>query len=207
MNLVVIGATGGTGSQVVEQALAAGHMVTAIVRRPTAVTLRHQRLEVIQGDVFEPTTLAQPISGKDAVVSALGVTTAGPTTLFSTGIANIMQAMQSAEVRRLICISAGGLDPGPGLLRWIAKQMLWLMFKEAYSDMARMEAAVKASDLDWTIVRPPRLTNGPRTGQYHIAVNKHLSRGWSISRADLANYIVTHLEDPQTYCAQVEVAH
>ncbi|MBI1878941.1 MAG: SDR family oxidoreductase [Chloroflexi bacterium] len=207
MKLVVIGATGGTGSQVVEQALAAGHMVTALVRRPIAVTLQHNRLEVIQGDVFEPVTLAQPISGQDGVVSALGITTAGPTTLFSTGIANIMQAMQSANVRRLICVSAGGLDPGPGLLRWMAKQVLWLMFKDAYTDMARMEAAVKASDLNWTIIRPPRLTDRPRTGQYHIAVNKHLARGWSISRADLADYIVTHLEDPQTYCAQVEVAH
>src|SRR5574341_1684600 len=156
MKLVVIGATGGTGSQVVEQALAAGHRVTAIVRRPAAVALQHQRLEVIQGDVVEPATLAQPISGKDAVVSALGVTTDGPTTLFSTCIANIMQAMQSARVRRLVCISAGGLDPGPGLLRWLAKQLLWVMFKEAYTDMARMEAAVKASDLDWTIIRSPR---------------------------------------------------
>lgn len=207
MNLVVIGATGGTGSQVVAQALAAGHRVTALVRRPAAVPLQHPRLEVIQGDVFEPATLAQPIRGQDAVVSALGVTTHGPTTLFSTGIANIMQAMQSAGVRRLMCVSASGLDPGPLLQRWIAKPLLWLMFKEAYSALVRMEAAVKASDLDWTIVRPPRLTDGPRTGQYHIAVNQHLSRGWFISRADLADYIVTHLEDPQTYCAQVEVAH
>jgi putative NADH-flavin reductase len=110
-------------------------------------------------------------------------------------------------VRRLICVSASGLDPGPGPLRWLARQVLWLMFKDAYTDMARMEAAVKASNLDWTIVRPPRLTNGPHTGQYHVAVNKHLTRGWSISRADLADYIVTHLEDPQIYCAQVEVAH
>ena len=207
MKLVVIGATGGTGSQVVEQALAASHRVTALVRRPTAVTVQHPRLEVIRGDVYEPATLAQPIRGKDAVVSALGVTTTSPTTLFSTGIANIMQAMQFAGVRRLICISASGLDPGPGLLRWLARQVLWLMFKEAYTDMARMEAVVKASDLDWTIVRPPRLTNGPHTRQYHVAVNQHLARGWSISRADLADYIITHLEDPQTYCAHVEVAH
>jgi putative NADH-flavin reductase len=117
MKLVVLGATGGTGSQVVAQALAAGHIVTALVRRPAAVTLQHPRLEVIQGDVLEPATLAQPISRQDALVSALGVTKAGPTTLFSTGIANIMQAMQSAQVRRLICVSASGLDPGPGPLR------------------------------------------------------------------------------------------
>jgi putative NADH-flavin reductase len=207
MKLVVIGATGGSGSQVVAQALAGGHIVTAIVRRPAAVTLRHPRLEVIRGDVFEPATLARPIRGQEGVVSTLGVTRNGPTTLFSTGIVNIMQAMQSTGVRRLICVSASGLNPGPGFPRWLARQVLWLMFKEAYTDMARMEAAVKASDLAWTIVRPPRLTNGPHSGQYHIAVNKHLNRGWTISRADLADFIVTHLEDPQTYCAQIEVAH
>lgn len=207
MKLAVIGATGGTGSQVVRQALAAGHSVTAIVRRPAAVNLHHQRLEVVQGDVFEPATLAQPIRGKDAVVSALGGPASGPTTTFSTGITNIMQAMLSAQTRRLICVSASALDPGPDFLHWVVKQLLWLILKEAYTDLALMEEAVKASDLDWTIVRPPRLTNGPRTGQYHVAVNKHLPRGWSISRADLADYIVTHLEDPQTYCAQVEVAY
>jgi uncharacterized protein YbjT (DUF2867 family) len=116
-----------------------------------------------------------------------------------------MHAMQLASVRRLICISAGGLDPGPGIARWLAKTILWRLLRDSYIDMTRMEAEVKASDLDWTIVRAPMLTDKPRVGRYQIATNKHLSRGWSIPRADLADYIVTHLADPGSYRVLVEI--
>jgi len=207
MKLIVFGATGGTGSQVVEQALQAGHEVTVIARRPSATTIQHQQLQVVQGDVFEPATFAGAMKGQDAVVSALGVATREPTTLYSQGNANIMRAMQAAGVRRIICISASGLDPGPLWQRWIAKPLLWLILKNMYTDLERMEAAVRDSDLDWTIMRPPRMTNEPRTGQYHVAVNKHLSRAWKISRPDLADYIVKHLDDVMIHCALVEIAY
>jgi putative NADH-flavin reductase len=207
MKLVVFGATGGTGRQVVEQALAAGHTVTAVARRPAAIAIQHERLEVIHGDVLEPDTLAQAIAGKDVVVSALGVRTREPTTVYSEGVANIMRAMQAAGVRRLICVSASGLDPGPILQRWLAKPLLWRLFKYSYADMAIMETEIKRSNLDWTVIRPPRLTDSPRTGQYHTAVNRRLTRGWRVSRADLADYVVTHLDDPNAYRAQVEIAY
>jgi putative NADH-flavin reductase len=211
MKLIVFGATGGTGRLVVEQALAVGHTVTAVARRPSAVTVQHPRLTVRCGDVLEPATIMQPIAGQDAVVSALGVRNREPTTLYSAGIANIMAAMQAAapgrRPRRLICVSASGLDPGPGMVRWLAKHLLWRLFRYAYTDMACMEAAVEASDLDWTIIRPPRLTDKPRTGQYQIAINEHLPRGWSLARADLADYIVKHLNDLASYRAVVEVAY
>ena len=193
MNLIVFGATGGTGRQVVAQALTAGHAVTAVARRRDALAIRHDRLAVLHGDVLEPATLAQPLAGQDAVVSALGVRSRAPTTVFSAGVSNIIQAMEAAGVRRLICISAAGLDPGFGLLRWIAKSILYAMLRHAYDDMRRMEALVKDSGLDWTIIRAPMLMDEPRTGQYQIATNKHLARGRSIARADLADYIVTHL--------------
>ncbi len=206
MKLIVFGATGGTGRQVVAQALSAGHTVTAVARRPDILAIRHERLTVVGGDVLEPATLAQPLAGQDAVVSALGIRNREPTTLYSAGLANIMHAMQLASVRRLICISAGGLDPGPGIARWLAKTILWRLLHDSYIDMTRMETEVKASDLDWTIVRAPMLTDKPRVGRYQIATNSHLSRGWSIPRADLADYIVTHLADPGSYRALVEIA-
>jgi putative NADH-flavin reductase len=206
MKLIVFGATGGTGRQVVAQALSAGHTVTAVARHPEALALRHDRLMVLRGDVLEPAMLAQPLAGQDAVVSALGVRSRAPTTVFSSGISNIMQAMKAGGVRRLICISAAGLDPGPGLLRTIAKSILYRMLRHAYNDMGCMEALVKESGLDWTIIRAPMLTNKPRTGEYQIATNQHLSRGASIARADLADYIVTHLVDPGSYRALVEIA-
>jgi putative NADH-flavin reductase len=140
------------------------------------------------------------------VISALGVRSRAPTTLFSAGVSNIMQAMEGAGVRRLLCISAAGLDPGPGLLRTIAKSILYRMLRHVYDDMRRMEALVRDSGLEWTIIRAPMLTNKPRTGGYQIATNSHLSRGWSIARADLADYIVTHLAEPGSYRALVEIA-
>ena len=207
MKVVVFGAQGGIGTQVVEQALTAGHEVTAIVRRPLEVKLQHERLQVIKGDVLEPATIREAIVGKDAVVSALGVRSRAPTTLYSQGVANIIQAMQAAHVRRLMCVSASGIDPGPLWQRLFAKPILWLILKEMYSDLVRMETVVKASDLDWTILRPPGFTNGPRTGRYQTAVNQHLSPGLSISRADIADYIVTHLNDRSTYGAWTEMAY
>ena len=207
MKLVVFGATGGIGAQVIEQAVAAGHEVTAVARRPEAVTLRHEHLEVVRGDVLEPETLRGPIAGKDAVISAVGARDRGPTTVYSQGVANIVKAMQSAHVRRLFCISASGLEPGPLWQRLIAKPILWTVLKESYSDLERMETLVKRSNVDWTIVRPPRLTDGPRTGKYQVALNTHLHNGMILSRADVADYILTPLGDIQSRCAVVELAY
>jgi len=207
MKLIVFGSTGGIGSQVLPQALAAGHTVTAVARSLAAITIQHERLTVVQADALEPRTLDRPLAGQDAVISALGVRTRAPTTIYSEGIANIMRAMQAADVRRLLCVSATGIEPGPLLQRWLAKPILWMIFKDMYTDLVRMEAEVKRSDLEWTILRPPRLTDGPRTGQYHMAVNEHLTRGALISRADVADYMLTHLDDKAAYRAQVEIAY
>ena len=141
MKLIVFGATGGTGRQVVAQALSAGHAVTAVARRPDALAIWHEQLTTICGDVLHPATLAQPLAGQDAVVSALGVRSRAPTSVFSAGVGNIMQAMKAAGVRRLICISAAGLDPGPGLLRSISKSILYRRLRHAYDDMWRVEIA------------------------------------------------------------------
>jgi putative NADH-flavin reductase len=207
MKCVVLGSTGGIGRQVVVQALAAGHDVTAVARRPEAITFQHERLTVLRGDAMQPETLAQAVTGQDVVFSALGVSNRQPTTLYSAGVANIMQAMKAASVRRIMCISASGLDPGVWWQRWFAGPMLWLILKEMYTDLVRMETAVKASDLDWTIIRPPRLSDKPRTGRYQIAVNHQLSSGYIISRADVADYMVNHADDSATYRAMIEIAY
>ena len=207
MKIVVFGATGGIGSQVVRQGLDVGHEITAVARHPSAMTLKHERLEVIQGDVLQLDTIRASIVGQDAVISALGVRNLAPTTLYSEGVMNIMQAMKVSKVRRLLCISARGLDPGPLWERLIAKPILWLILRNMYTNLVRMETALKMSNLDWTILRPPTLTNGPRTGRYQSAINQHLSRNFSIARADVADYMINHLNDKNTYCSVVELAY
>jgi putative NADH-flavin reductase len=207
MKVVVFGANGGTGSQVVEQALAAGHQVTAVARRPETITHQHPNLTILQGDVFNYATVEHAIEGHEAVISALGVTNGSASTVHSQGLANMIQAMQNAHVRRLICLSASGLEPGPLWQRVIAKPLLWYFLGDHYSDLVLMEDAVKKSGLDWTITRPPRLTDKPRTGHYNMAINEHLSRCLSLTRADLADCMIKLLQDPATYCGTVEVAN
>src|SRR5262249_31935863 len=144
--------------------------------------------------------------GQDAVISTIGTTSHEPTTVYSQGDANILQAMGQVGVRRIVCISASGLDPGPLWQRLIAKPLLWRLFKESYTDLVRMETVVKKSGVDGTTIRPPRLSDGPRTGRYNVAINEHLRRCFIISRADLAAYMLTMLNDRATYCGIVEVA-
>src|SRR5258708_14579493 len=165
MKAIVFGSTGGIGRQVVEQALAANYEVTAIARRPEAITTQHPRLKVVRGDVLDPASFRQALAGQDVVVSALGVVTRGPTTVYSAGVANIVEAMRANGVRRLLCISASGLEPGPRWQRIVAKQVLWRILKEMYTDLVRMEAVAEASDLAWTGIRPPPRTEKPRTVQ------------------------------------------
>jgi putative NADH-flavin reductase len=207
MKLVVLGSNGGIGREVAAQALSAGHYVTAVARRPEMVALRHERLQVVRADVMEPASLQTAFAGQEAVISAIGVASREPTRLYSEGIGNAITAMRAAEMRRLLCVSATGLDPGPWWQQMFAKPLLWRAFGNMYADLVRMEDTVRASGLDWTIVRPPRLTDKARTGVYQIAVNRHLTHGSLLSRADVADYMLSHLTDVASYRALVEIAY
>jgi putative NADH-flavin reductase len=211
MRLVVFGATGGTGRLVVEQALAAGHEVTAVARRPFAFAARHERLEVVRGDVLEPSTIERAVAGRDAVVSALGAADRAPTAVYSEGTGNIARAMRDRGVRRLTCISSGGLEADhpyvPFLQRLVTKLVVHRLYKNGFADMARMEDELERGGLDWTVVRAPMLTDGPRTGRYRVAANDYLRRPGRISRADLADYVLAHLDDPASYRARVEISY
>jgi len=207
MKIVIFGAAGGIGRPTVEQALEAGHWVTAVVRRPEALPIMHKHLTLFKGDAMDTAAVAKAVEGQDAVISTLGVHDNKPTTLYSQGVTNMLKAMQGTGVRRLMCISATGLEPGVPIQRILAKPILWIVFKNMYTDLVRMETAVSASDLDWTIVRPPQLTDKPRTGNYRIAINQHLPGCWSISRADNADYLVTHVNDKAAYKGLVEIGY
>jgi putative NADH-flavin reductase len=207
MKVAVFGAGGGIGREVVRQALDAGHTVTAVARRPAAITLQHERLCVLPGDVLDAASIAPALKAQDAVISTIGIAKDEPTEVYSAGIRHIIAGMKAGGVRRLLCISATGIDPGPLWQRVVAKPLLWHFFRYSYTDTVRMEAVVRESGLDWTIVRPPRLSNKPHTGHYQIAINHHLRRCNSISRADVADYLVNHLDDVEASCGVVEVAY
>lgn len=209
MHITVFGATGGTGSQVVSQALAAGHEVTAIVRDPGRLTTRHERLDVQTGDVLEAITLADT----DAVISALGPRSKAETAagVLENGVRTIVTAMQAAQVRRLLVVSVAPLappDPHDTLpYRLLMKPMISRLLADSYADTARMEEVVRGSGLEWTIVRPPRLTNKPRTGKYRTAIDRTVRRGYTIGRADLADLLLRSVEVPATVKTAVAIGH
>ena len=209
MKLLIIGANGKTGRHVVEQALEVGHYVTAITRRPEATSLRHDRLNVVRGDVFDAATLTEPMIGQDAVITTHGPVDLKPTTVFSEGGTNILRAMERTGVPRLICTTSAALEVSHDLPLWqriVIPYILHLFLGTAYSDAEIMERIVESSGVDSTIVRPPRLTDGPHRGRYRIAINSHLTQV-GISRADLADYLIHHLTDPASYCARIELAY
>lgn len=212
-HILIIGANGGIGRQCVEVGLAAGYQVTAFVRNPANLTLSHPNLTIVAGDVTQPLTLSKHLANKDLVISAIG--SGGlfhdqPTTLYSRGAATILAEMKKLNSRRVFFISsiALAIDPNSSFfIRFMAKYVMHPLLKHMFADIQRMEALIKPSDADWTIIRAPRLTNGPQTGQYRYAVNGFLPKGTSISRADLACFMVDHVADPTTFRATVEVAY
>ncbi len=211
MNLTVFGGTGRTGVLLIRAALTAGHSVTAVARDPSRITISHERLRTARADVLQRATFDDAVAGADAVASALGEPKGSkPTTIYSVGAANILDAMQHAGVRRFVGISAIPVTPRSQvsvLERLVVFPILDRFFGQGYADMTRMEKRLHASTLDWTVVRPPQLTDGPATGRYRTAVNSHLPGARRISRADLAALILRLIDDTGAVRAVVAVAY
>ena len=211
MKLTVFGSTGDTGRQLVDQALAAGHKVTAVAREPNAITTTHPNLLVVQGDVLDPESFEARMEGSDAVLSALGARAMRkPTNIYSQGTAAMVTAMANVGITRLIALSAIPLIPNENkssLERTVVHPMLYRFFGGDYRDMRQMEDMLNHSSINWTIFRPSRLTNGRKTGRYRTAVDSHLTRAWSISRADLAAAMLQAVADHHFYHRAVAIAH
>ncbi len=207
MNIMVFGATRGTGRIVVDLALAAGHRVTAVARNPLALSSQHPNLRVIHGNVLDAASFAPFMRGQDAVVSTLGITDLKPTVIYSQGIGNVMAAMGKEGVSRIVCLSADVFDPSPfWLMRYVMVPMLWRIMGNNYRDLGLMEDLLRASRLQWTVVRPPRLTDKAAKGRYRFVINGHQRQGFSIARADVAQFMVSHLDDEATFAGVVTIA-
>ena len=213
-SLLVIGANGGIGRQTIELALAAGYHVTALVRNPANLPLTHPDLEIIKGDILRPETFEHHLKGKTAVISAIGVKGGlfgdKPTTLYSRGNATLLQAMQRAETRRAFFISASAIEISPVLpwfVRLIAKYVIQKLLRHMYADLRAMESVVKDSKADWTIIRPPQLIDKPVTGHYRWSVNSFLKNCLKIARADVAHFMIHHIDDAATYKGVVEIGY
>ncbi|MFI1939367.1 NAD(P)-dependent oxidoreductase [Streptomyces purpureus] len=210
MELTVFGATGGVGQQIVRQALEAGHRVTAVVRDPARFSVTGPGLEVFRADLRDPQELRGAVAGRDAVLSGLGAPgrkTDGITTRLTRAVVG---AMEAERVRRLVVVSAAPVIETPAdepLIDRMFVAVVRAALKEVYADLRVMEGELATSATDWTAVRPPRLTDGPRTGVYRKAVGANPRSGRSIARADVAHAMLALLDDPAALKQGVGVAY
>lgn len=206
MKIVIFGAAGSTGRDVVKQALARGHEVMAFDRHLATLTLEHPRLTKVQGDIFNSAQVEAAVAGQDAAVCVLGVGPQVTQPVCSTGTEHIIAAMQKHGVKRFICQSAFAVSALDGEWRevpWIVPILPFFpKVKAMFADKVRQEQFVRQSDLDWVIVRPAKLTNGPRTGIYKVGAPLSIGPNAKISRADVADFILTQLDD-NTYQHQI----
>jgi putative NADH-flavin reductase len=221
MKLTIFAATGGIGRLALEQAVAAGHDVTAVVRNATRLS---GDVRVVTADLAasDAATLEAAVKGADAVLSGLGPRPLSEAGVASQGTRAIVQAMQATNVRRIVVVSAAPIgtvpspgrpkppkhDPGDGfLMRNLFGPLTKAALRAPYADLALMEDILRDSGLDWTAIRPPRLTDKPLTGTYRTAYGQNVRRGLFISRADVAHLMLHVLEQPEAIGQTVGIAY
>ena len=221
MRLTIFAATGGVGRQVLEQAVAAGHDVTAVVRNPAKVAAD---VRIVRADLADPDpdVLASAVKGADAVVSGLGPHSRAEAGIAARGTRDIVAAMKAADVRRIVVVSAAPVgtvpspgrphppkhDPGDGfVMRHLLGPISKVALGPVFADLAEMEDVLRDSGLDWTSVRPPRLTGKPATGAYRTAAGQNLRGGTVVSRADVAAFMLAVLGQPETIRQTIGIAN
>jgi putative NADH-flavin reductase len=212
MKLAIIAATGGVGAELLEQAVAAGHDVTAVVRNPAKLS---RPVRTVTADMTAPdqAALEAAIAGADAVLSALGPHSNTDAGIAAQGTRAIVAAMKAAGVRRIVAVSAAPVgtvpsrtrpsppkhDPGDGFfMRHLGARIASARLGKVMTDLAQMEDILAESGLDWTAVRPPQLKNKPLTGTYRTAYGQNLRGGVSVPRADVAHLMLQVLGQPET---------
>ncbi|NHZ32732.1 NAD(P)-dependent oxidoreductase [Massilia rubra] len=188
MKLAVFGASGGVGRHAVAQALQAGHEITALVRSASAIPIAHPRLHIVVGTFAQPDAVKEVVQGADAVISVLGVRKGDTSAVCTDGMRGIVQAMNAAGARRLVALSAYGASETRNASLFI--RFVRRIIAAKMRDKDSMEILVRASALDWTLVRPAMLTNGKRRGGYRAAPTLTPGLFAGLSRADLAAFML-----------------
>lgn len=221
MRITIFAATGGIGRAALEQAVDAGHQVTAVVRNPKGLT---RPVPAVTADLSDPDpeALRRAVAGADAVLSGLGPRRARDAGITAPGTRAIVDAMLATGVRRILVVSAAPVgtvaspgrpnppkhDPGDGpLMRYVMAPLIKAIIPRHYADLALMEDVLRDSGLDWTSVRPPRLTDKPVTGRYRVAYGRNVRGGVLVSRADVAHLMLRLLDDPESVKQAVALAN
>jgi putative NADH-flavin reductase len=201
MKIIIFGATGGTGKLLVTQALAKGHTVTVFVRGSSGLT-PDSRVRVIQGDLFDFATVVDAVRGHRAVLSALGARSRKKEGVLAEAIPLILEGMRQEYVQRLVVLGAAGAHRDYGKYQnALTRFAFWgarnIFLKHPYTDQAAQERLLAQSDIDYTIVRAPRLMDGPFTGKYRVLPDALPPGGLKVNRADVADFMLLQLTDPR----------
>ncbi|RNL82188.1 NAD(P)-dependent oxidoreductase [Halostreptopolyspora alba] len=220
MRITIVAATGGIGRHLLDQAVAAGHDVTAAVRDPGRLTHEVRGVAVDLADP-DPEALRSAVADSDAVLSGLGPRSGSEAGIVSRGTRAIVRAMRDTDVARLVVVSAAPVgtvpspgrpnpparDPGDGvIMRHVLAPVLKTVLRRHYTDLATMEDILRDSELEWTSARPPRLTDKPLTGTYRTAYERNIPGGHSVPRADVAHFMLGAIDRPETVRRAVGVA-
>ncbi|KAK6962138.1 hypothetical protein BgiMline_032215 [Biomphalaria glabrata] len=215
MKIMVIGATGPTGLLIISEALARGYDVTALVRSPEKMTMMHPKLKVVQADILKSEDVAENLKGCDAVLSAVG-SRAGMMShcdVYSKSGEAVVNAMRQAGVKRFIAITSWATRDSsdvPFIWRWVVKPVLLFFMKNVLNDMRMLEDYLQkeCSDIDYTVVKPPSLTNNTSKGNKIIAKEgQYISSGQSaISRQDVAKFMLDHITHQGSFQKLISIA-
>ena len=199
MKLLLLGGTGGTGRHLLQQALDADHDVTVLARDRARIAIQHPRLQAAIGDASDAAAVTEAAKGKDAVISALGRGYSFRSqNLMARSVPSILEAMRAAGVKRLVFTSAFGVGDSYADAPLVPKIFFNTLLRGIYADKLIGERAIRSSDLDWTIVQPSQMTNGPLRKQYRSGEHVPMKGTTQISRADTAHFILRCLNDPST---------
>ncbi|HMH16429.1 MAG TPA: SDR family oxidoreductase [Edaphobacter sp.] len=202
MKIALFGASGGTGTLLTNRCFASGHQVSALLRSPDIFPLR-EKVDVIYGDACDPHAVLETVRGADVVLSALGARSLGKEDVLERGVPNIVAAMQQTGVHRIIALGSAGALPDslkkqPFYRRWIVQKILYnTLLRWPVASQIAQYATLSATDLDWTIVMPPMLRNTTARGRYRIDGEALPRNGSSISREDVADFMMQQLTDSQ----------
>jgi putative NADH-flavin reductase len=212
MKITVFGATGGIGGHVVEQALDAGHHVTAVIRNSSRFETTHPALDIVRvPGLTDPELLLPALEGSHAVISGVGPRGRKEGPIATQLTRTILDAIGATYVRRFVAVSAVPVGPVPDGDSFVNRRLILPFFgaflRDLYADLAEMERQIQLSTAEWTVVRPPKLTSKPLTGTYRTALGANVPRGYSISRADTAHLMLATLNDPATIKQTVGIAY
>ncbi|MBT8334765.1 MAG: SDR family oxidoreductase [Deltaproteobacteria bacterium] len=201
MKILIIGASRGIGKALMECALEENNEVTVLARNPSKITANHTQLSVLEGDILNLNSITSALKGQDAVCSCIGCPiTFKPVDLFSRGAENIVTALTGERGKKYVTVTGIGAGDSKGHGGFLYDKIFNPLFlKTIYQDKDREEAIIKSSPLDWLIVRPAGLTNGPRTSIYHAINDMSGVTMKRISRRDVADFILKELQEPSNF--------